>query len=443
MNLLKSLSSYLAVVLFFGATSAMAREATTAGEKLYLTAVNSCDGAKVKDLVAKGVDPTVTTGGMTALHIAAYVVCSDSLISDLITLGVDPNQKDNNDQAPLHTLLIWNPQRALSILSALLKGGANPNLIGSQGARVPIVDAANFCIDCVEPLLKAGASPDVKNKKGERALALLIRKGHWKIAEVLLTTGADPNELIPDDIGEVHPFCFALRVADPGLIDRLVGYGANPKILDAFGGNSLHCALRHLLRYGGPTDPNQLAPFEESVRKIVAYGLNISDYAQFAASVLHQVARATIDTSSTSGYASNPQRYIVALRLAKFFISLSAPTSLTDASSNTPLAVLLTDRGMAGYLNYTNLPDFFDLAQILGTQDAIKVVDRDGRTALMLLITKLHGETDLDVQFVKYLIAQGVDLSIKDTSGKTAYELAMSGNLLNIAWEIEQHGGKL
>jgi ankyrin repeat protein len=440
MNLLKAFSICSVAVSFFSVTSAMAREATTAGEKLYLSSVNSCDDAKVKDLVAKGVDPTVTSGGMTALHIAAYVNCSDSLISDLITLGIDPDQKDSNDQAPLHTLLVWNPQR--SILDALLKGGANPNLIGDQGARVPIVDAAKFCIDCVEPLLKAGASPDVKNRKGERALALLIQKGQWKIAEILFKAGANPNELIPDDIGEVHPFCFALRVADPSLIDRLIGYGADPKILDAFGGNSLHCALRHLIRYGGPSDPNSLAPFEESVRKIVAYGLNLSDSAQFAASVLHQVARATYDTSSTSGYASNPQRYLVAIRLAKFFIGLGAPASLIDGGSNTPLAVLLTDRGMAEYHNSTNLPDFFALAKLLATPDAIKVIDRDGRTALMLFITELYGERDVDVEFVRYLIAQGIDLSVKDTSGKTAYELAMAGNLLNIAWEIEQHGGK-
>ncbi len=323
-----------------------------------------------------------------------------------------------------------------------MRGGADPNSIGSLGARIPIVDAANYCVEYVEPLLLAGANPEVRNSRGERAVALLIRNGHWNIAMTIFAAGANPNELIPSENGPAHPFCLALRVPDPQLIDRLAGYGADPRTLDTLGGNSLHCALRQLLRYGGPTDPNSLIPFEASVLKLVSYGLNVTDSARIGASVLHQVAQATQERSSTSGYRSNPQRYVVALRLARFFIGLGAPTELTDAASHTPLAALINDRRLAGFYGHNNLPDFFALAQVLGTNRAVNIVDRDGRTPLMLLIAQLHSETELDVQFVRYLISQGTDLPLKDSLGNTAYGLALEKNLLRIAWEVERNGGR-
>ncbi len=107
--MLKPTSSYLAASIPLFSTSVWAREATTAGERLFISSVISCDDVRARDLVANGVDPTVTTDGRTALHFATSVLCSDSFVSELIGMGVDPNQKDSQDNAPLHGLLVWNP----------------------------------------------------------------------------------------------------------------------------------------------------------------------------------------------------------------------------------------------------------------------------------------------------------------------------------------------
>jgi uncharacterized protein len=92
------------------------------------------------------------------------------------------------------TALDWATYRLdIPMVHALLQHGANPNLMNSLGS-CPLeeaVKAANF--DLVRMLLKAGAYADEANADGETPLMLAAHTGVVKIAELLVSYGANVN----------------------------------------------------------------------------------------------------------------------------------------------------------------------------------------------------------------------------------------------------------
>lgn len=423
---MKSLLSIL--ILTMVAPSAHARNATTAGERLYLSTVEHCDVPKVKELLAAGVDATVTLEGddTTALGMAAYANCSTDMIATLIAAGVNPNQKNRVDLAPIHTWLMYNNRQPSDSLVALLKGGANPNLIGSNGKLIPLEQAVDFNrLDCVTLLLNAGAKP-----AGTNAFAKMVKAQGWNTAELMLQAGANPNEQIKTDVGTAPALCWAITGGNVALIDRLVTkYGANVSTKTSLGDTSVHCALRHFWFFGTPS-PEYVKSFEENVQEVVKYGLKLGDKDPNGSSVLQETV------NGVRKYTT-PNRAAVGKQIVDFLISQGAPSEQTLWDGSTALAAWLEIRPEAGTEGA-----YYNLATSLATKEAAAVQNLKGQSPLMVLIERLSSESPADIAFARLLIAQGVNLAAKDKGGKTAYTMAMKANLLNIGWEIEKHGGK-
>ena len=435
------LFSVLVLLLIVGLSSAVqARDAVSAGENLFIAAAQKCDTAKMSDLISKGVDPSVTTGGddMNAIDIAVYVNCSPAVVTAILKMGVDPNHVGNIGVTALDRLLIYNAQQAIGNLVALLNGGANPNLAKDGSVYIPLIEATKECLDCVEPLLKAGAKAEIKNQRGERPAEIAVQKGAWPVAELLFKAGANPNTLVNDGGYRIAPVCIAVGMGDAALIDRLVRYGADPKELDELKQNAVECGLDRIFRFGGPTI-RQMEMFETSVQQMVTYGVDLKTVSSSMWSPLHKLVNVTLVKGT--GRWINPERYNIAIRLTKFFVALGSPVDHINAQGRTPLASLMADRSMSEYLDH-KLPDYFALANLLATKASVKILDADGQTALMALIATHPQENQLDIDFTRQLIALGIDVKAKNKSGRTAYQMAMDARLFNLAWELEQHGGK-
>jgi uncharacterized protein len=127
---------------------------------------------------------------------------ADPGLADLVQTGrdaaalkmIEAGANVNVPQGDGTTALDWATYRLdIPMVHALLQHGANPNLMNSLGS-CPLeeaVKAANF--DLVRMLLKAGAYADEPNADGQTPLMLAAHTGVVKIAELLVSYGANVN----------------------------------------------------------------------------------------------------------------------------------------------------------------------------------------------------------------------------------------------------------
>jgi len=73
-------------------------------------------------------------------------------------------------------------------------------------------------------------------------LSAAISMRHARIVDVLLETGADPDQSLP---GEVTPLMLAAALGLPEIAGRLLNKGATVRACDAQGLTALHCAALH------------------------------------------------------------------------------------------------------------------------------------------------------------------------------------------------------
>jgi hypothetical protein len=104
--------------------------------------------------------------------------------------GDDPDQRENFGWTPL---MIACANQHLHIVRHLLQEGASPNHANTLG-RTPLMFAARYGnMEIVNALLEAGADVNLQPLPSEPpALYAAATHGHAKVAEVLLTAGADP-----------------------------------------------------------------------------------------------------------------------------------------------------------------------------------------------------------------------------------------------------------
>jgi ankyrin repeat protein len=109
---------------------------------------------------------------------------------EMINAGTDVNAAQGDGTTPLHWA-IYKIDVGLS--RALLKHGAQPDVINSYGSS-PLAEAVKIAdAGLVELLLDAGSDVEVPNQEGQTALMLASRAGSLDVAELLVRHGADVN----------------------------------------------------------------------------------------------------------------------------------------------------------------------------------------------------------------------------------------------------------
>ena len=178
------------------------------------------------------------------LLVAAGAGDSESLIH-FMDAGLDINSTDGKG----NTALI-NAASAgqLETVEKILGMGADPRHVNLNGRDALLTSSAKGYEDVARMLLSRGADASVKDKEGWSALSISAYNGHSELVS-LLSSRATPDEL--DDALLVASFS-----GDPGVINKLLGLGANinarspegktPLMISADGGKA--DAVRALLQ---------------------------------------------------------------------------------------------------------------------------------------------------------------------------------------------------
>nr|KAF6428939.1 ankyrin repeat and SOCS box containing 3 [Molossus molossus] len=131
----------------------------------------------------------------------------------------------------------------VKVLRKLLKKGRSVDVADNRG-WMPIHEAAyHNSIECLRMLIHADSSENyirTKTFEGFSALHFAARRGHWKIVQILLEAGADPNATT---LEETTPLFLAVENGRMDVLRLLLRHGANVNGSHSMcGWNALHQA---------------------------------------------------------------------------------------------------------------------------------------------------------------------------------------------------------
>ncbi|XP_006881078.1 PREDICTED: ankyrin repeat and SOCS box protein 3 [Elephantulus edwardii] len=115
----------------------------------------------------------------------------------------------------------------VKVLRKLLKRGRSVDVADNRG-WMPIHEAAyHNSVECLRMLIHADSSENyIKTRtfEGFCPLHLAASQGHWKIVQILLKAGADPNEMT---LEETTPLFIAVENGQMDVLKMLLRHGAN------------------------------------------------------------------------------------------------------------------------------------------------------------------------------------------------------------------------
>ncbi|XP_032148033.1 ankyrin repeat and SOCS box protein 3 isoform X2 [Sapajus apella] len=131
----------------------------------------------------------------------------------------------------------------VKVLRKLLRKGRSVDVADNRG-WMPIHEAAyHNSVECLQMLINADSSENyikMKTFEGFCALHLAASQGHWKIVQILLEAGADPNATT---LEETTPLFLAVENGQIDVLRLLLRHGANVNGSHSMcGWNSLHQA---------------------------------------------------------------------------------------------------------------------------------------------------------------------------------------------------------
>jgi ankyrin repeat protein len=205
----------LAWAVYLGQTT-MAEALLNAGAKanttdeygetpLTLAAANGDAGLVQRLLTAGASAKAARWDGETAVMIAAG---SGSLaaVKQLVVHGADINV---TDPVRRQTPLMWaaaegHSENDIPSIKALVKAGANPNVVLPSGSTPLLVAMQYRYTDTALVLLESGADMNIKDRAGNTTLHLAAQQGDLKLVNMLLSKKFDPNVRTPKAAAPVN-----------------------------------------------------------------------------------------------------------------------------------------------------------------------------------------------------------------------------------------------
>ena len=139
-----------------------------------------------------------STTGMTPL-LYAVGGCRSDTVCLLLSRGANPNASSKTEKADAITALM---SAALTrepdphvVLTALLEGGARPDVQNAHGETALMYAAWRGHVDCVRTLVHHKTSIGIQNSEGKTALHHACSNGEAETVQVLLALGADFQRL--------------------------------------------------------------------------------------------------------------------------------------------------------------------------------------------------------------------------------------------------------
>jgi ankyrin repeat protein len=270
-----------------------ARE-SNGGQTALMWAVSQRQSAVVEALLEGGADVHAgSKTGFTPLMFAAQTGDADTT-RVLLRAGAKPN--DAQLKTGLTPLMIASAMAHVEALDQLLDNGANPNLVDVNGysSLHRVVRDSDYGINpgtrdavltIVNALLKHGANPNIRLVQDKEKAAEEIKNGSVQIEGK--RSAVTVNEII---LQGATPIFLAAEVNDLDVIKVLVEAGADPLLASDRGTTPL------IMAAGGGTDVQRERATEErataleTVKFLVERGADVNAAGQYGWTALHAAA---------------------------------------------------------------------------------------------------------------------------------------------------------
>lgn len=369
--------------------------------------------------------------GNTVLHYAAEWQYKDA-ISGLVMKGADISAKNANGETPLFSAVKTNNP---AIIQTVVDCGADIKERDNLGSTAMHTAVRWDAPDSINKLISLGINVNAQNTAGKSPLAEAVVAGKYEIAKQLLASGADPNT---SDSNGVTVLMDAIRGCSKDSVQLLLGYGANPNVQEVNGRNAYHEAaymadkeIIRLIRNAGGNplsrDKQGNTPFSIVIKKDIGVirevlGNNYTITDSDGNTPVHIVVKGKgsdsllqvlidegypVDTRNADGYTA--LNYAIENNAVKTAVVLlengANPFQMIDKKGKNGISIALDKKNKSMISNIVKY--------------AGKMTDTQGNTILH------YAAKTSDAEMVKTLISYGIDKSVKNVSGDTAYTIAV------------------
>lgn len=369
--------------------------------------------------------------GNTVLHYAAEWQYKDA-ISSLVMKGADISAKNANGETPLfNAVKTDNPE----IIQTVIDCGADILARDNLGSTVMHTAVRWDAPASIKKLLSLGINVNAQNTSGKSPLAEAVVAGKYEIAKTLLANGADPNSC---DSNGVTILMDAIRGRSKESVKLLLNNGANPNVQEVNGRNAYHEAaymadkdIIRLIRDAGGNplarDKNGITPFSivlkndiSVIREVLGSSYTITD--SDGNTPVHIVVKANASDSILQTLID--EGYPVDTRNSDGYTALNYAIEANDVKT----ALVLLENGANPFQQIDKKgKNGISIALENGNKKMISnIVKYAGKMTDVQGNTILHyAAKTCDAAMVKSLISYGIDKSVKNVSGDTAYTIAV------------------
>ncbi len=395
-------------------------------------------GAEVQDWVLTSEVIKAKDGsGNTPLHYACEWELNDAVIG-ILEKGGDPNAQNTNGESPIFNAVKSNNITAVQLL---LQSGTDRNLRNYLGDTIVHYSVRWNAGEAAQIAINNGYDVNAQNLAGKTALHQAARNGRGSMISLLLAEGANIHAADTAGRTPVMDSILAQNIQNTSI---LFENGASASIPDMYGRNAYHEAVEtgnlELINIVNAAGGNALARDTHGRTPLsLVFDKNIN----LISAVLSG------DTNLTDSDGNTPLHIAISNSTSddvlQYLLSEGYSPDRRNSEGKTPL-LLASQRGaisiVESFLQYGADPYIMDNSGESALSFAIKnnadilnvIVQLSGTKRDIAGETVLHfAARDADYETVQRLISMGLDRTIKNISGETAYDIALRWGRNDIA----------
>ncbi|KAL7300569.1 hypothetical protein TKK_0006563 [Trichogramma kaykai] len=366
--------------------------------------------------------------GDSPLHLALYGYHHE-VVKRLLRAGIDPNSTNKDELKPLHVISKTDKKNYFTELFFNLSDEMNQPLqvdaqdkFGRTPLHYAVESSKQYCTETVQALLKRGANPNILDKNGMTPLHVCCQKKCVDLAIMLFKHCDDkyrPLQINTRDKFGKTPLHYAVEQQDEELFEILLKNEADSHLSDYEGLTPLHTICK-----------TSRLQYSRALKNILL--------------AIIKTIRSPVQINAQNKLGKTPLHYALEQEHAEFveiLLKNKADPNLADVEGLTSLHIIIKQNwdwssyhGNENYESFTT--KFFDISRKKGQPVQINARDKKGQTPLHYAVYKGN------VRIIKSLLERGADANVADTEGLTPLHICCDSHsayyIFRISSEKEQ-----